>query len=177
MADTAIPMPDNANDTIPEQSTLTHAQRQRVEALSVAKNIAIVGSGLWGKNNAPQVTIGELTYLAEWILSGGDSDEDETPQEIEPETLPNGLERVATFRPSEPAPGFGSHDPIDGGYLPEQDDVLTQPIPVFIPDETCGATKILGGRRLECVIEPPGHEGDCDFTKDTGRVLADNPQA
>lgn len=40
----------------------------------------------------------------------------------------------------------------------------------------CGAWKKLGGRRMECVLQP-GHEGDHVYSKDTGRILSDSPQA
>lgn len=45
-----------------------------------------------------------------------------------------------------------------------------------IEKEACGAWKNLGSRRMVCELKP-GHEGDHDYSRDTGRILGDRPQA
>lgn len=40
----------------------------------------------------------------------------------------------------------------------------------------CGAWKKLGTQWMECEL-CAGHEGDHDYTKDTGRIIGDSPQA
>lgn len=56
-----------------------------------------------------------------------------------------------------------------------------KPVDVAMPHdgvtaEVCGAWKKLGGRRMECQLLA-GHEMDHDYSKDTGRILGDAPQA
>lgn len=85
--DTAVPFPEpvmhtfQAADTeaVPDDGSMLKAdQRRRVEALQVARQVIETKSGFFaGSKISAQATIGDLTYLASWILDGSPVDDEE----------------------------------------------------------------------------------------------------
>lgn len=66
MTDTAVPLPETTTEPI-----LTIDQRRRVEALQIARRILESKPGLFvGSKIEEGRRVGDLTYLAEWILGG-----------------------------------------------------------------------------------------------------------
>lgn len=67
--DTAVPMPDR--DAVQEGQILRPSQVRRAEALMTARKVLENRQALFaGSKLTSNSTIGDLTYLAEWILTG-----------------------------------------------------------------------------------------------------------
>lgn len=122
MTDTAQPLPNETNDR-----PLNPEQLARVAALHEARAV-LASKALFGGSLPEPRSVGDLVYLAEWILAGPTPDvEDSDTSWKTPASLPEGLEHVATFRPSaldDPQP-----EPADT----QEDD--TDVLPSFHPED------------------------------------------
>jgi hypothetical protein len=157
--DTAVPFPSDANETVPEKTALSPSQQQRVEALSVAANLLRVVTGPFGIKTTlvkRETSVGDLTYLAEWILEGSEDLADDPEEEDQTEEQNRQAENRALLDGQ--IPGSGAKD-----TAASQSDV-------------CGARQVRGISSYECELNP-GHECDHVFSRLVGRALADNPQA
>lgn len=108
MTDTAVPLPET--EAVPDDgSMLTADQRRRVEALQVARQILENKPGLFAgsKLEPARSVVTDLTYLADWIINGPDSDD-------RVELLTGSGERVASIstRTGQWADTYGS-PPVD----------------------------------------------------------------
>lgn len=78
MTDTAVPLPETETEAeaVPDDgSMLTADQRRRVSALQIARDVLENKPALFAGAKVPEVrSVGDLTYLADWIIDGTDTD-------------------------------------------------------------------------------------------------------
>lgn len=76
MTDTAVPLPETEAEAVPDDgSMLTADQRRRVSALQIARDVLENKPALFAGAKVPEVrSVGDLTYLADWIIDGTDTD-------------------------------------------------------------------------------------------------------
>ena len=88
MTDTAVPLPELPDYTEPgDGSILTTDQLRRVEALRVARQTLESKQGLFaGSKVESNRAVYDLTYLADWIIDGPDTDPEPTDIESAPKS-------------------------------------------------------------------------------------------
>jgi len=153
--DTALPFPTELidSDAVPEGQILRPSQVRRAEALMIARKVLENRQALFaGSKLTSTSTIGDLTYLADWIVTGpqdfdGDEDYPDTDDVVKAQKqgFVDGVKASATFLAAggtdldellangegfpEPSPGAWEPGPPSFPTAPDHDDPSWRDLP------------------------------------------------